>query len=69
MAFRSSSLLIRKPLLANALSKCGLYLSLFQLPLASILFSVLLLCLCIVKKPEVFDFITRLSFCTEIIVA
>ena len=38
-------------------------------PLFSILFSVFLLCLCIVRKPAVFDFITCLSFCKEPIVA
>ena len=47
-----SSILIRKSLLTNALSKCGLYSSLFQLSLASTLFSIFLLCLCILRKPE-----------------
>ena len=69
MTFRRSSLLIRKSFLTNALSNCGLYTILFQLSLASILFSIFLLCLCIVRKPAVFDFITCLSFCKEIIVA
>ena len=35
---------------------------LFQLSLASILFSILLLCLCILWKPAVFDFINCVSF-------
>ena len=69
MAFRMSSLSIRKSLLTNALSICGLYSSLFQLSLARILFSIFLLCLCIVKKPAVFDFVTCLGFCKEIIIA
>ena len=69
MAFRMSSLSIRKSLLTNALSICGLYSSLFQLSLAWILFSIFLLCLCIVKKPAVFDFVTCLGFCKEIIIA
>ena len=69
MAFCRSSLLIRKPFLTNSLSNCDLYSSLFQLFLASILFSVFLLCPCIVRKPAVFDFITCLSFCKEIIIA
>ena len=42
---------------------------LFQLSLTSTLFSMFLLCLCIVRKPEVFDFITCLSFYKKIIVA
>ena len=69
MAFHMSSLSIRKSLLTNALSICGLYSSLFQLSLARILFSIFLLCLCIVKKPAVFDFVTCLGFCKEIIIA
>ena len=68
MLFCRSSLFIRKLLLTNALSNCGFYSSLFQSSLASILFSIFLLCLCIVRKPVVFDFITSLSFCKEIIV-
>ena len=42
---------------------------LFQLSLPKILFSMFLLCLRIVRKPTVFDFITCLSFYNEIIVA
>ena len=42
---------------------------LFQLSLPKILFSMFLLCLRIVRKPAVFDFITCLSFYNEIIVA
>ena len=68
MLFRRSSLFIRKLFLINALSNCDFYSSLLQLSLASILFSIFLLCLCIVRKPAVFDFITSLSFCKEIIV-
>ena len=49
-----SSPVIRKPLLTNSLSKCDLYRSLFQLSLAGILFSILLLCLCIVKKASLY---------------
>ena len=37
--------------------------------LFSILFNIFLLSLCILKNPAVFDFITRVSFCTEIIIA
>ena len=66
MTFRRSSLLIRKSLLTNALSK-WLYPSLFQLSLASILFSIFLFCLSILRKPAVY--ITCVSFCTEIIIA
>ena len=51
------------------MSNCGLCSSLLQLSLASILFSIFLLCLCIVRKPAVFDFISCLGFCEEIIVA
>ena len=69
MAFRKSSLLIRKSFLVNALSNYGLYLSLLQLSLASIFFSIFLLCLCIVRKPVVFDFITCFGFCKKIILA
>ena len=64
-----SLLVIKKSFLANTLRNFGLYSSLFQLSLASILFIVFLLCLCIVRKPAVFDFITCLSFCKQIIVA
>ena len=67
MAFRRSSLLIRKSFLTNALNNCGLYSSLFQLSLASILLHTFLLR--IVRKPAVFDFITCLSFYKEISVA
>ena len=52
----SSLVLIRKSFLINP--------SLF-----SILFSIFLLCLCILRNPAVFDFITCVSFCTEIIIA
>ena len=62
-----SSLLIRKSFLTNALSKSSLYPSLFQLFIASILLNIFLLCLCIVRKPVVFDFITCPSFRTKII--
>ena len=55
--------------MTNALSNCGLYSSLFQLSLHSILFSIFMLCLCIVRKPTVFDFITYFSFCEEFVVA
>ena len=58
MAFRRSSLLIRQSFLTNTLSNCDLYSSLFQLSLASILFSISQLGLCIVRKPAVFDFFT-----------
>ena len=34
----------------------------------SILFSIFLLCLCILRNSAVFDFITCVSFCTEIII-
>ena len=69
MAFRRSSLLIRKSFLTSTLSNCGFYFNLFQLSLASILFSIFLLCLRIVRKSAAFDFITCFSFCKEIIVA
>ena len=68
MAFRRSSLLIRK----SFFDQCSEQLwpsSLFQLYLARNLFSSLLTGLCIVRKPAVFDFITCVSFCEEIIVA
>ena len=52
----SSLVLIRKSFLINP--------SLF-----SILFSIFLLFLCILRNPAVFDFITCVSFCTEIIKA
>ena len=68
MAFRRSSLLTRKSFLTNAPSNCGVYSSLFQLYLASILFITFLLCLSIVRKRAVFDFVTCLSFCKESIV-
>ena len=58
MTFRMSSLLIKKSFLTNALRKCVFYSSLFQLSLASILFSIFLLCLYIVKNPVVINFIT-----------
>ena len=57
MTFHMSSLvLIRKSFLINP--------SLF-----SILFSIFLLCLCILSNPAVFAFITSVSFCVEIIIA
>ena len=62
MAFYRSSLLISKFFLINALSKCSLYPSLFHLSLTSMLFSIFLLCFCILRKPVVFDFIIRVNF-------
>ena len=62
MAFRRSSVLMWKSFLISALSNCGLFSSLFQLFLASILFSIFLLCLCVVRKPAVFGFIICLRF-------
>ena len=67
MVFRRSSLLIRKSVLANALSNCDLYSSLFQLPLARILYNTSLLCFSIDWKAPVFAVISCLSFCKEII--
>ena len=57
MTFCRFSLLIRESFFINALRKCVFYSSLFQLPLASILFSIFLLCLYIVKNPVVINFI------------
>ena len=56
MAFCRSSLLVRKSFLTNALDKCALYPSLFQLSLASILFSIFLVSLhcCKVVKAQPF---------------
>ena len=69
MIFGWSSLLVRKSFVTNPLSKCCLYPSLSQLFLASILFSIVLLCLCILRKPAVFYFMNCVSFCKEIIIA
>lgn len=55
--------------MTNALGECGLYPSLFQLCFSSIIFSIFLLYLCILRKPEVFHFITCVSYCAEIIIA
>ena len=61
MTFHMSSLaLTRKSFLINPIYFSGLF---------SILFSIFLLCLDIHRNPAVFDFITCVRFCTEIIIA
>ena len=59
MRFHWFSLLIRKSFLSSALTKCGI---LSNLSLASLFFSIFLLCFCILRKPAIFDFITNISY-------